>query len=237
MSELIRIDRDLWCAEGDLWMAGQLIHFGVRTTVWREPDGLVLLSPIAPGPWMDEIDALGPVKTIMAPNLMHHLFLRPAKERWPSAELVGPPGLPEKRSNLHFDRVVDGEEREAIGPNSQLFPVRGAPKMNELVVFHRPSSTLIVTDLIFNVQDPQGLLTSVVLSIAGALRRTGQSRVWHLLVKDRTAAKQSVLPLTQLPVQRLVVAHGDVVEDASPELVAQALKWMISAPDPAPART
>ena len=66
---------DLWVADSPLRFLG--LEMGARMTVIRLPDGKLLLhSPIAPtAELVREVEALGPVAYLIAPNKFHHLFV------------------------------------------------------------------------------------------------------------------------------------------------------------------
>jgi hypothetical protein len=174
--------------------------------------GVVLVSPIPVDDALAAaIDALGPVRAIVAPNLYHHLHLGPAKARWPGARLFGPPGLAVKRKDLAFDAVL-GEV--AIDPVIEALPVEGAASLSEWVLYHRPSRTLVVTDLVFHVRRAPNVGAWLVLVVvSGAYGRLAQSRLWRLATKDRAAAARSVREILARDFDRLVVAHGDVVPE------------------------
>lgn len=108
----------------------------------------------------------------------------------------------------------------------EAIPIGGAPKTSKWVLFHRPSKTLLVTDLVFRILHPQGLATRGILHLLGVNGRLAQSRALRLLTRDRQAAAASVERVLALPLQGLVVAHGEpLLADARPEL-EQALAWM-----------
>ena len=77
-------------------------YLPVRCTVLRmRSGGLMLVSPLA----MDDalaaqVEALGPVEHLVAPNNLHHLFLDAAVRRWPAARVYLAPGLPTKLAKL-----------------------------------------------------------------------------------------------------------------------------------------
>lgn len=108
----------------------------------------------------------------------------------------------------------------------EAIPIEGAPKTSKWVLFHRPSKTLIVTDPVFRILHPQGLATRGILHLLGVNGRLAQRRARRLLTRDRQAAAASVERVLALPLQGLVVAHGEpLLADARPEL-EQALAWM-----------
>ena len=96
----VSLTPNIWTLDHDLKLLG--MNFGTRTTILRLSDGSLLLS--APGSMTPAqqmaIEQLGPVSILMAPNLFHHMFLKAAKDRWPSAKIVAPPGLKEKTGIL-----------------------------------------------------------------------------------------------------------------------------------------
>lgn len=76
---------DLWTVRAPLKLGG--LEIGTRMTVARLADGsLWLHSPVRPtADLTKELDALGPVRHIVAPSKMHHLFLMPFAEKYPEA--------------------------------------------------------------------------------------------------------------------------------------------------------
>src|SRR5205823_6174850 len=82
----------------------------------------------------------------------------------------------------------------------------------EVVFHHRPSRTLICSDLLFNITHPATAMTSVALTLMGTKGRFAASRAWWLFRRDRTALKMSLDHLLTWDFARVVPAHGDVVE-------------------------
>ncbi len=168
-----------------------------------------------------EIDALGEVRHIAAPNKLHHLFAGAAKERWPSATLLGASGLASKRPDLALDGELEGAD---LGDDISLYPIRGIPLMNEVVLFHAPSRSLVVSDLVFHMHDAPNAMTWFVLRfLAGTLGRLGQSRMVRWSTKDREAYEASVREVLGLGFERLVVGHGDVIDGDAAVALAEAL--------------
>lgn len=201
----------------------------LRSTVVRGHDGGLVI--VAPSAFDDEtvsfITALGPVRAIVAPNRLHHLSLAAASARWPAASVYAAPGLAEKVRSVRIHQTLS-DDVGALDDDLTTLAVQGAPALSEFVLFHRPSKTLLVTDLVFNVREPSGWLTPLVLRAVGAHRRLAQSRALRLMVRDRAAAAASARRLLELDFDRLVMAHGEVVEtDARTQLEA-ALAWMLA---------
>ena len=219
---LRRQAENLWTAEYSMKMPGG-VPFPARMTVVRLPDGSVaLLSPIPMGDALAaEIAALGPVTHLLAPNLYHHLYLAAAETRFPSARIMGPPGLSAKQPKLAIAdlSLADPPFRGAL----EALAIEGAPKLKETVFFHAPSRTLIVCDLAFNIERPASWKTSMVLGMMGVRGRLGQSRAWNFIASDKTAAGASCRRMLEWDFDRLIVAHGEVVESDAKARLASAL--------------
>ena len=206
------------------------MYFPCRMTVIKLEDGGILIhSPI---PISDEtaagIDKLGEVTHIVAPNNYHHLFLPAAIERYPNATVWGAPGLVEKRPEVSFDHIL-GQTTPSFSKELEPLHVAGVPELDEHVFFHHATKSLIVTDLIFHIKEPHNFITRVILTMVGVHKKCTQSKVWRFFCKDREAAGQSALAIASLPAERLIMAHGQVIEGAdTQDRVRAALKWMIA---------
>lgn len=222
---LRQLDDDLWCSDSSVRLPGG-VHMPARMTVARLDDGLWLHSPLPMDDAMTEqIRELGEVAHIVAPNCFHHLHVAAAAERFADAKVHAPRGLRAKRPDLRIDADLrpGGEPWSAF----EIIEIDGAPELDEFVFFHRPSASLIVTDLVFNIHEAKGVMLPLVLRMVGAWRRLNQSRIWRRYTKDRQAAASAVATVLDREIRRLIPAHGDVLETAdAQQQLAGALAWM-----------
>jgi hypothetical protein len=219
-------------AEG-LWTADDpdfrllKLPIGTRMTVVRLRDGrIVLISPIRLDPALvAEIRALGPVAFIIAPNRVHHLFAAQAKNAFPEARLLAAPGLPEKMRHIPFDaRLSDttsAEWREELEP---MF-VAGFPFLDEVVFFHPRTRTLIATDLCFNIRAGSGW-AKLVFRLNDMWQRFGPSRSFRFLIRDRKALRASLDEILRRDFDRVIVAHGDVLESGGREALRSGYEFL-----------
>ena len=227
---LTPITEGLWGYEYDLFMFG-IVHITVRPLVATLPDGGLWLC--SPGPITDtlaaQIEALGPVRHLVSPNLYHHRYLGDAARRWPEATIWAPEGLAKKRPDLPPHKLLSAEAKAAWGGVFDALLIEGNPHLNEWVFFHRPSRALLVTDLLFNLQRWSGWAASVAYWATGVSdHRLAQTVEWRMLVRDRAATARSARSLVAWEPQLLVPSHGDVLRaDVVPEL-NRALAWMLS---------
>ncbi len=218
---------EVWAVERPFSAGGMSI--GTRMTVIRLPGGrLWLHSPVKIDEELaKEVDALGRVSFILAPNKVHHLMLGPWGSRYPEAELHAAPGLGKKRPDLTFaGELGDTPARGWEGELEQVF-LEGAPVVNETVFFHPRSRTLVPTDLVFNVQKAAGLWTK--LTLGGLLGATGgvrMSRTVKYTVRDRARFAKSVERVLEWDFQQATVTHGDVIAHDAKDLVRSAAAWL-----------
>ncbi len=188
-------------------MAGGVV-IPLSSVVLRLADrSLLIYSPVK----LDDaqaaaIAAEGEVSHIVAPNLFHHLYVQAAADRWPKATIHGPPGLAAKRSDIKFGGelgtgpIDDSVDVELVG---------GAPRINEGVLFHRPSGALLCADFLFNITEPANLRTRFALSLTGVGgRELKQSLMWRFLGKDRAAIRASIDRMLGWSISTVVPVHG-----------------------------
>ncbi|WP_437729067.1 DUF4336 domain-containing protein [Sorangium sp. So ce861] len=220
------IAEDVWAYEKDFRMpVGDL---PARATVVRRADGgIVLHSPLAfDDATAREIDALGEVRAIVAPSRLHHVYVKAATERWPRASVLGAPGLEKKLSGVPFAPLPRSGVAPELGDDLTVRLVEGVPYISEHVFLHARSRTLIVTDLLFNVHEVRNFGMKAFLWLGGAWKKTAQDHVWRVLVRDRAAAARSVADVLAWEFERVVVAHGDVIEGDAKDRARRALAWM-----------
>ncbi len=216
----------VWVAEHDFRMG--LIDFGGRMTVLRASDGSLLLYSVIPidDALAAELAALGEVRHLVGPSAMHHLFLAAASARYPDATVYAPRALAKKRRDLRVDVVLEDRAPAAWGDAIAMIAIAGAPRVDEVILFHRPSRTLVVCDLVFHVHAARGWISRLFFELIGAWQRVQQGPLWRLGT-DRAAAEASLEPMWAWDFARVIVAHGRILEgpDAKARL-ASGLRWM-----------
>lgn len=223
---LTRLDDDLWVATRPLKLI--VGDVGCRMTVIRLPDGgLFLHSPVA----LDDatraaLDQLGPVRWIVGPNKVHHFFLADYVRAYPEAQLIGAPGLPEKRRDLAFAHVLHDGGVLPFDAALRRRHVAGAPLMDEVVFLHPPSRTLVLTDLAFNL--PPGARNEARLFhwLVGATGRFGPHRIVRFGIRDRTAARRALADVLDWDFDRVVVAHGEVLATGGKEAIRRGFAFL-----------
>lgn len=225
MTQLQAIADNLWTASQPHAFIG--LHVGTRMTVLKlHTGGVLLYSPIALTPALRaEIDAIGPVTHIVCPNLFHHVYAGEAVAAWPKALLHAPAALRQKRKDLPIGALLSETPHPDWQGDLQPFEIRGS-LMHETVFFHPASKTLITSDLVENFKTAAHAPTRFWLWLGGILGRVGWHRVLRLVYVNRRAARASVEKILALPFERVIIAHGDIIEGNARETLREGLRWL-----------
>lgn len=193
-------------------------------TVVQLADGSVWLhSPIQIDDALRaQIDAIGPVAYIVAPNKVHHLFVNKALALYPQARVFGAPGLEEKKPGLAMTALAPAAPPQWAGQIDQVF-MAGLPLLNETVFFHRASGSAIFTDVCQIWRGPLGWKETLFARLTGVRNTLTVPRSIRLMIKDRQALRSSALQVLAWPVQRVLVAHNSVVEQDAHAALRKAL--------------
>jgi hypothetical protein len=204
----------IWASERPVWFSG--VRLRARTSVVRLDDGRLLVH--SPGPpserLVEQMADLGEVSWLVVPNCFHHLGTPAAAAAFPDAKILGPKSAAAKNPALRLD--VDLHEptfREAV-PEFALFPLEGVPFLDETLLYHRPTETLFGADVVLRADENDHWSWRFAARIMGCFERVRVPPDVKKKVADREAASRSLQALQTLPIKRLIVAHGAVIEDA-----------------------
>jgi len=224
---LSELARDIWIEERPQRFYG--LEVGTRMTVIRLANGRLLLhSPVSLNPALcRELDALGPVSYVVAPNRVHHLYAGEVAKAYLDARLWVAPGLERKRPDLVVVAVLgDDAPEEWRGEVDQTF-FRGRPYENEIVFCHRASRTLIICDIAFNIGRRAAAPTRFLMKLIRSYGRFGPSTLDPLLIRDRRAARRSLERILAWDFDRVIVAHGDVLASGGREALRRGYSWLL----------
>ena len=216
----------VWLDEAPVRFLG--MRLTATMTVIRLADGSLLLhSPIAMTvERRAAVEALGPVAHLYSPNTFHHLRIGDWAAAFPSAKLHAPRGLAKKRPDLRIDRFHLTAPEPAFEGVVDEHGVDGF-RLEETALFHRPSRTLVVADLVHNIGRPTHGWTKTYTKAMGFYDRVALSRAirWTAF-PDKAAARRSIDALLALPFERLVVGHGAPLTTGAKDALAAAYTWL-----------
>lgn len=222
---LERLDEGLWTASAPQTFMG--LHVGTRMTIARLAGGdLWVHSPIAlTADLRAEVDALGPVRHVVAPNVFHHLYAGDWETAYPDASLAAPAALARKRRDLALTSTL---ERAADAPWArELEPLHvDGCMLDETVFVHRATRTLVSSDLAENFTTSPHWPTRLYLKAGGIHGRVGWNRLLRFVYRDRRAARRSVDALLAKDFDRIVLAHGAIIGEGGKSAIESTFAFL-----------
>ncbi len=222
---------DIWLADGSVVTAAMGFHYPTRMAAIRLSGGdLFIWSPVAlTDALRAAIDALGPVRCIVAPNTLHDSFLAAWQRAYPAAQLHAAPGLAARRKDLAFDADLTDAPSPLWSADIDQVVVVGNAITTEVVFFHRASATALFTDLL--QQFPPRWFSGWRALVARLDLMTGPQpavpRKFRLAFTNRARARAAVARILAWPVGRVVVAHGAPVHENGDAFLARAFRWLV----------
>ncbi len=217
---LKEIDIDIWVADAPFQYFG--LSVGARMTVIRLTNReLAVISPIQVNSAIAlELDNLGTVSHIIAPNLYHYLFASDFKALYPKATFWATPALKVKKPELPIDRTIDSDAdsflrdlQYVLFDGLKTIDFNGFNLLNELVFFHPKSRTLILTDTAFNFDDSFPLITQFAARVIGGYKSLSPSLLEKVASKEKAKVKLAVQKILDWNFERVIMAHGSIIEN------------------------
>lgn len=216
------VDGKIWSLERPVWYSG--VRQRVYTTIVRlEDGGLLLHSPAPPTAELAaQLGALGPVRWLVVPNCFHHLGTPAAAAYFPEAQVVGPASAlgRNKALKLHLD-INEAPFAEQV-PELEALPLRGVPFLDETVLYHRPTQTLLAADIVLCPDAKDHWSMRFAARLLGFYEQVRVPYDVKKKIPDKAAAAQSIRAMLERPARRLIVGHADVMQEDCRDRLAQA---------------
>jgi hypothetical protein len=221
---------EIWTADGTDVVAALGFHYPTRMAVIRLADGdLFIWSPTAPTDGLRaEVDSLGKVRHLVAPNSLHHVFIADWKRAYPNAYLHAPPGLREKRKDLDFDGDLANAPMPYWAAEIDQVLMLGNVITTEVVFFHAKSGTVLFTDLL--QQLPANWFSGWRAFVAKwdlmVAPEPSVPRKFRLAFTNRSAARASLEHVLSWPAEKVLMAHGTPVSEDGRAFIGRAFRWL-----------
>jgi hypothetical protein len=226
---------NVWIVDSGPLKAGGLIPLPVRMTVIRLHDGSLLLhSPTRFDHGLkQELEVIAPVRHVVAPNSAHWIFVKQWQQHMPDAITWAAPGLRQrsqvKKSGVRLDH--DLGRATALWPEElQQVHVPGIGGFREVCLFHTPSRTLIMTDLVQNLEPEKfPLPIRPFAALAGVTAPDGKAPIYlREIVKAKgDIAKIAGRQLVALQPERVIFTHGRWFETDAAAQLKRSLHWLV----------
>ncbi|HYD24774.1 MAG TPA: hypothetical protein VEB68_08245 [Croceibacterium sp.] len=208
---LLPIANGIWCVNGRF--RTPFFTGSVRMSAVAGDGGTVLYSPVALAPAdVAALEALGPVAAIVAPNLVHHLYLRAAAEAFPAARVFVPAGLEAKIGPVPRAETMT-RERPPVLPGGIDHFIFERHAIRETMLFHRPTRTLVTADLLYNYQPEHGAGEKAFFRLIGNYGAPKVAFYHRFALRGKDAVAELVAQVRQWAPRRIVMGHGRIIED------------------------
>lgn len=208
----------------------------IRMTAIRLPGGGLLLH--SPTPYSLSLNvalqAIGPIRHLVAPSFAHWSFLDAWQRACPAATTWATPGLRKRaqvrRSDLRLDRDLGEIPPPEWGDVLELTTIAGGAGFRETALFHTPTRTLVLTDLAMRLEPEKvPAVMRPLLRLFGTLAPDSMPPPYlRAIVKmGQPEAGSAALRLVGFQPERVIFAHGAWFQrDATAEL-RRSLRWLI----------
>jgi hypothetical protein len=220
----------------------KFVAVGNRATAIRLHDGRVLLlNPIQLEPRVRaKLQQLGGVHYI-ACDLGHHMYVADYIKTWPDAKTIGVVGLPQKRKDVHWDFVYTSQSTtpEAhFSFNDDIETVLFEGFITYAVAwYHRPSKTLIVSDLLMNLpakeqygpgtSADQGLFSREFAKRAHPRAIFFRRLLYYVACVDFALMRRDTKRVAEWDMQRIIPCHGEIIESDADEAWREVYQWFL----------
>jgi len=226
---LKRFADEIWIADGgNVGVAG--FQYPTRMAVIRmSSGGLFIWSPTRlTDALRADVNALGHVRHIVAPNSLHHLFITEWASAFSQAKLHAPPSLRAKREDIAFTADITDQPSAEWAADIDQVLMRGNLITTEVVFFHRKSGTALFTDLLQQI--PSDLLAGWRATMAKLDLMTGAEpqvpRKFRLAFTNRRAARAALTRVLEWPTRKVLMAHGTPIESGGQDYLRRAFAWL-----------
>lgn len=202
------------------------LETGTRMTLVRVgATGLFVHCPVA----LDDatraaVDALGEVQAVASSSLFHHLYAGEWMQAYPKAVFARCPGLDKKRPDLAFSHVLGATAHEAWAEELEQAELT-ARFEREVVFFHRATGTLICADALLNLSEHPSWVTRVAARLMWNTA-PGKGYLERVAVTDWKLGRKQVDRVLEWPIERIVLAHGGLVQRDGQRVVRDAYSWL-----------
>jgi hypothetical protein len=184
---------------------------------------------------MAELNRLGPVRHLVAPNVAHWTFLKAWQQAFPEATTWAAPGLRERsqvyRSGVRLDHDLGEAVPPEWGEGFELVCVPGGLGFREIAVFHIPTRTLVLTDLVINLEvEKLPLMLRPLIRLAGMTAPDGMPPP-YLRVVVRLRRREAVMAVSRLlglQPERVIFAHGSWFRKDGTAALLRSLRWLLN---------
>ena len=238
LNTLKPVCENVWIVDGPVIAFGMpwpKLPFPTRMTVIRLAGGdLFIHSPTPLVPQLKaEIEKAGRVRFIIGPNRIHYWWVPEWKAAFPDATVyLAPRTLDQAKGHIACESFpLDRDRGYPWDAEIATLPVEGG-YMTEIVFFHRPSRTLLLTDFIENFEPNKlgSFLMRLLTKLGGVQDPDGQMprNLRLTYAKQKPQLKAAVEQMIAWDPARVILAHGRWYRENGAGELARAFRWLLA---------
>ena len=156
----------------------------------------------------DSLSLISPTEHIIAPTCFHDTGMRAAVEHFPEAKVWAVSGMKKMLKGLKVHTLAVNHTPDDWRGYIEILPICGMPRVNEHVLWHAESRTLLTSDLLFNISVDADIWTKLFFRFNGVWQKPGPTRIFRYFIEDKQAFRTSIGKLAALPIQKILPSHG-----------------------------
>lgn len=208
----------------------------IRMTVIQLASGAVLLhSPTRfDFALKKELERIGRIEHLIAPNSAHWTFVKDWQSHLPGVLTWAAPGLRQRgqvrKSGVRLDHDLGEVAPDAWSKEIDQVLIPGVGGFAEVALFHRSSRTLVLTDLVQNLE-PEKLprLIRPAAHLIGVTAPRGRATIYlRAIVKLRGQdARNAAERLVAFQPDRVIFTHGRWFQQEGTAQLRRSLAWLL----------
>ncbi|KAI0075948.1 hypothetical protein K474DRAFT_1623717 [Panus rudis PR-1116 ss-1] len=214
--------KDVWTFSRPFNLFGRL-PVGGRSTAIRLKDGKVWVLASTPltEDTKKKLAELGEVRWIIAPNAFHHLFVKPFKDAYPDAKVIGPEEVNVKRQaeGWQLDAVTSTDSSSVkFGFEEEIdYCFFSGHSNKDTVYLHKTSKTVIAADILFNLPGTEQYTLAKSMPYVPFFNSwTPRSWIMKFFVWKKElnyeTMKRDVQTVASWDFEKWIPCHGNVIE-------------------------
>ena len=227
---------ELWVVDGpSISFFG--FHFPTRMVVCRLTNKkLWIHSPISLTPELKtSLEKLGEVTYIIAPNTIHYWYMPKWQSEYPNAYIYAD-NKTVKRAKKHGrsftpTHQLSNRASDVWHPDITQWSLTPEEFISEVLFFHHPTHTLIVTDFFENFEaNKLPWIPRQLIRLAGALAPNGSTTIdqrWFYR-RHQKHLQKIIWEISTLKPKNIIMAHGAIVKNDAEEFFTKATSWINS---------
>jgi len=233
---LTQVTEDVWVYD-DAPISAAGLPLPVRMMVVRlSSRELLLHSPVRYSPALHgKLERLGRIMYLLAPNTAHWMFLKSWQSAVPDALTFSAPGLARRgqvrTAGVRINRELgDGTPTEWAEDLATVLV--SAPFFCEVAIFDKRSRTLILTDIVQNL-DPKMFPRPIqpLAHLLGITKPGGRAPIYLrlLLQLGGRSVQSAARRLVAFSPEKVIFAHGEWFDNQATERLRRSLHWLLPA--------